>query len=235
MTTNPRCRDTLWLGQANCKVCTLRKGALFADLPDVVLDRLLMPVDQIVFGAKAVLYQEGELAHHVFSIREGLVKLVQVAANGSARIVRFLSAGDAAGLEALSDGRYRHTAEAVVATDVCRIPAESLVEINRQHSALFGELMLRWQGSLDRADEVITQLSTGTAQGRVARFLLNTLSDPEGSSCIALTREDLASLLSLTVETVSRTVAEFKRRGVLEERRGQFYFDRPGLAHAATL
>jgi CRP-like cAMP-binding protein len=235
MTTNIRCRDTHWLGQANCKMCALRKGALFAGLPDQALDRLLMPVDQMVFGAKAVLYQEGEPAHHVFSIREGLVKLIQVAPNGSSRIVRFLSAGDAAGLEALSDGRYRHTAEAIVATDICRIPAENLVEINRQYSALFEELMRRWQNSLDRADEVITQLSTGTAQGRVARFLLNTLSDPEGDTCIALTRDDLASLLSLTIETVSRTVAEFKRRGLLEERRGMFYFDRPGLAHAATL
>jgi CRP-like cAMP-binding protein len=122
-----------------------------------------------------------------------------------------------------------------VATNVCRIPGESLIEINRERSALFGELMRRWQGSLDRADEVITQLSTGTAQGRVARFLLNTLSDPAGNTCVALTREDLASLLSLTIETVSRTVAEFKRRGLLEERRGLFYFDRPGLAHAATL
>jgi CRP-like cAMP-binding protein len=235
MTTNIRCRDTSWLGQANCKLCTLRRGALFAGLSDEVLDRLLMPVDQMVFGAKAVLYQEGEPAHHVFSIREGLVKLTQAAPNGSSRIVRFLSAGDAAGLEALSDGGYRHTAEAIAATQVCRIPAENLVEINRQYSPLFEELTRRWQDSLDRADEVITQLSTGTAQGRVARFLLNTLSSPEDNSCLALPREDMASLLSLTVETVSRTVAEFKRRDLLEERRGMFYFDRPGLAQAATL
>ncbi len=230
----PRCRDINWLGQADCKLCAMRKGLLFARLPEEALDDL-MPVDKMILGAKAVLYREGEPARHVYSIRTGLVKLIQMAPNGTQRIVRFLKTGDVAGLESLSHGHYRHTAEAILPTDVCRIPAENLAEINKRHSELYEELLQRWMQTLDRADEVITQLSTGTAQGRVARFLLHTLSEPEGNTCVALTRDDLGALLSLTVETVSRTVAEFKRRGLLEEKEGMFRFDRAGLASAGTL
>lgn len=230
----PRCRDINWLGQADCKLCAVRKGLLFAHLPDEALDDL-MAVDKMILGAKAVLYREGESARHVYSIRTGLVKLIQMAPNGTSRIVRFLKAGDVAGLESMSNSQYRHTAEAILPTDVCRIPVENLSEINKRHSALYEELLQRWMQTLDRADEVITQLSTGTAQGRVSRFLLHTLSEPDGNSCVALTRDDLGALLSLTVETVSRTVAEFKRQGLLEEKEGVFRFDRAGLFHAATL
>ncbi|MDD5297753.1 MAG: Crp/Fnr family transcriptional regulator [Rhodocyclaceae bacterium] len=232
--SHPRCREINWQGQANCKVCTLRKGLLFARLPDEALDGLLS-VERMVHGAKAVLYQEGEPALHLYSVREGLVKLVQRAPNGSSRIVRLLKSGDVAGLESLSDGRYRHTAEAILPTHLCRIAAEGLSAIRHRYSELSDELMQRWQQSLDRADEVITQLSTGTAQGRVARVLLYTLSEPGSNRCVALTRDDLAALLSLTVETVSRTVAEFKRQGIVNEEHGVFHFDRLGLGRAATL
>jgi CRP-like cAMP-binding protein len=41
--------------------------------------------------------------------------------------------------------------------------------------------------------------------------------DPQRTECHRLSREDTAALLGLTVETVSRVFAEFKRQGWLVE------------------
>ena len=69
----------------------------------------------------------------------------------------------------------------------------------------------------------------------MVRCLLHTLSEPGSRSCSAMGREDIAALTSVTVETVSRIVAEFKRQGTLVEQRGQFSFDREALLrHADT-
>ncbi len=209
---------------------------MFSDVPDDVLEHLLHPVEHLLVGSKGILYHEGDAARHVYSIRDGLVKLVQLTPNGSKRIVRLLRAGDALGLEALGGGgSYRHTAEAILATDLCRIPIETLSGINARHYELYEALVQHWQTSIDMADEVITRFSTGTAQGRLARFLLHPLAEPEGESCLALSRDELAALLGLTIETVSRTVAEFKRKGIVEEKGGRFRFDRSRLEPMAML
>lgn len=213
----PYCTDATWVGRADCQHCDIRGTMLFSDLNESDLSSMLRPVDNLLLPAKATLYREGDAGDGVFTIRRGLVRLVHYAPNGTRRIVRLLKAGSVTGLEVLVDSRYHHTAEAVSETDLCRIPAEVITQMEGRNPALHSALMVRWQNNLDDADTVITQLSTGSAQARAARFLLQVSSDPKRTECHHLPREDIAALLGLTVETVSRVFAEFKRSGWLAE------------------
>ena len=213
----------------------MRGSGLFSGLPNAELEHLVRPADKFNVGTKVSLYEEGDAAEYVYFIRQGLVKLVQKAPGGKPRIVRFLKPGGVAGLESLTGAHYHHTAEALVSTEICRIPRETLQDINSRDVHLFGQLMLSWQKGIDDAHDVIARLCTGMAHGRVARFLLYTLCEPDGDSCIALSRDDLSALLGVTVETASRVVAEFKRKGILKESRGWFSFDRTGLAEFSKL
>ena len=92
-----------------------------------------------------------------------------------------------------------------------------LIQIESKNPKLHRALMGRWQDSLDEADAVITQLSTGSSQARVARYLLQASTDQQRTECHQLPRQDIAALLGLTVETVSRVFTEFKRNGWLSE------------------
>lgn len=232
--TRSRKRVVDWQAHTNCAECSLARGESFqcALLPR--REGGGAPIDKLAYGARTSLYGEGDPAHFIYVIREGLLKLTQLAINGMPRIVRFLHKGQLAGLEALSGGPYRHTAEAILPAVVCRVPLESFR--NHGHDpSIAPHLFSLWQRTTDDADMVITQLSTGTAQGRVARFLLHVLSEGKEDHCVALSREDMSALLSVTVETVSRTVAEFKRQGLLQESKGVFHFDRRALAPLAAL
>jgi CRP-like cAMP-binding protein len=70
--------------------------------------------------------------------------------------------------------------------------------------------MKRWQDALDKANDWLVDLSTGSARQRIARLLLM-LGSTDEVHCELMSREDMGSMLGLTMETVSRIVAEFRR------------------------
>ena len=71
--------------------------------------------------------------------------------------------------------------------------------------------------ALSEADAWLTELSTGPARERVARMLLRLIRGETASECTLFGREDLGAMLGITTETASRTIAEFKRKGLLTE------------------
>ena len=77
--------------------------------------------------------------------------------------------------------------------------------------------MTRWHQSLQEADVWLTQLSTGSAKVRVARFLLS-LPENENGEIELFSIEDLGAMLGITPETASRIMAEFRRSGIIVDK-----------------
>ena len=72
----------------------------------------------------------------------------------------------------------------------------------------------------------ITQLSTGSARQRVARLLQMLSCDLDTNECHLFNREDMGAMLGITTETASRTIADFKRSGILlEKSHGRYVVD----------
>lgn len=221
---NSLCTDPAWQGRADCRHCPIRSQALFAEVADGDLDRLLVPIDNLRYAPKAVIYAAGAPGRHVYTLRRGAVKLMQTLADGTQRVVRVLTTGDVFGLEALLDRTHGHTAVSLHGLDVCRIPIEVVHKLNAGAHPLHTELMRRWQRNLDQADAFITQLSTGTSQARMARLLL-LLDGPDGLlQGTPLPREDMGQILGISTETASRIVAEFKRQEIVREDSGLLHF-----------
>jgi CRP-like cAMP-binding protein len=96
---------------------------LFADLNEQDFGEIHTPIDDMVFAADAPLYNEGQTAVGVFTLRKGMVKLVRATADGRERIVRVLRPGDVIGLEALATARYDRRIQPVDATHSLNISA----------------------------------------------------------------------------------------------------------------
>lgn len=206
-----------WTGVADCKNCGIRQSVLFAGVEEQDFEAIHRPIDQLVYPAGSPIYAQDEVATSVFTIRSGLVKLTQFLPDGSQRIVRLLASTDVVGLEALVAPRYEHAATAIQDTEVCRIPVEVVRELSAKRPQMYTELMGRWHRALLDADRWITEFGTGTSRARVARLLLWLCEHDGGTECKLFGREDLGALLGLTTETVSRVMADFKRRGLIEE------------------
>jgi len=219
-----------WTGEADCETCTLRDSVLFSGLQEQDFKCIHSPIDEFLLPAGSMLYRTGDEGRYMYTIRRGLVKLVQYLPDGHQRIVRLLQDTDVAGLEALLGNSYQHDAVMLQSTEVCRLPVGVVQRLDKENPALHQELMSRWQRALMDADAWLTELSTGSAKQRVARLLLRLVHRQEGNQCELFSREDLGSMLSITTETASRTIAEFKRRGLLVETEiNHFLCDIPNL------
>lgn len=226
-------KEQAWQGEANCRICSLRDSVLFAGLEEKDFEHIHKPIDQRLLQPGDYLYHAGEKADHLFTIRSGLVKLVQYLPDGSQRIVRLLRTTDVTGMEALVGGEYQHDAIIMQNTEICALPVDVVQKLSQENSALHQELMRRWQRALAEADLWITQLSTGSAKQRVARLLLRLICNDD-NRCDLFNREDMGAILGITTETASRTVAEFKRKGLLREIKPHHYVaDREKLMEVA--
>jgi CRP-like cAMP-binding protein len=162
-----------------------------------------------------LLYRLGDTAEFVFILRYGLMKLVRYSAGGDERIVRLARGGDTVGLEALSGTPYRHTAVALSDTALCRVPARLVLETERSDPRFVDRVMAEMQEELEKADLFLTELCSGAAHARIARLLLHLREGRGDDACFLPMREEIGSLLGVTMETASRIVAEFRRDGLI--------------------
>jgi CRP-like cAMP-binding protein len=206
-----------WQGVANCSQCAIRNSVLFAGLSERDFETLHKPIDQFLFKAGSKIYGAGDTAEYMYTIRSGLVKLVQYLPDGTQRIVRLLKTSDVIGLEAVLDPAYKHDAITLHETEVCRYPASAAQALSDSNPQLHKELMKRWQRALNEADAWVTELSTGSSKQRVSRLLLMLVKDNPANNCSLFGREDMGAMLGITTETASRTIAEFKRQRLIVE------------------
>jgi CRP/FNR family transcriptional regulator, anaerobic regulatory protein len=188
---------------------------LFSGLPDEAFDHMLQPIDHFIFPPGGLLHESGRCGEFVFSIRRGLVKLINIAPGGVQRIVRLLGPGSSVGLELLDGEKgYRHSVVAVNEVDACRIPLTTVKRLQAAYPVLHNQVRERLQEQLDRADDWIVSMGTGPAKERVVSLLLmlgDICSDSNGDIEM-LHLDDMAAIVGTSIETVSRIIADLKRR-----------------------
>ena len=170
--------------------------------------------------AKFVLYREGAPVDRVFIIRSGMVKLLSYLPNGRARIVRLHTRDHWVGLEGLLGKGYDHTAIVANTALVHAIPIQHLQHLERNNPRELAGLLYHWHNDLVQADKWIANFSTGSIKSRVARlleFLVTLECSPSANSVELLTVCEMAEILGVTAESVSRTLAEFKRTDILRK------------------
>ncbi|MCG5500308.1 Crp/Fnr family transcriptional regulator [Ectothiorhodospira lacustris] len=209
----------------DCGRCPVRDVSLFGDLPDEVVLRLNNPAEHLDLPAGHVLYREGAEANAAFTLKDGVIKLTRTAVNGRDQILRLLTRGDVMGAEGLMGHAYNHTATTLTPVQICRLPLPVLKRLQAEHPTLNHALLARWALALQQVENLALELGTKKAGERLAAFLLywRAKNGHYPSMPLPLSRTETGALLGLTVETVSRFFADWKRRGYLSEKAGIIY------------
>jgi len=208
--------ESAWRGTSDCRSCGIRAMVLFADLNEEDFKHIHAPIDDLHYQAGQVLYDEAHPALGVFTIRQGMVKLVRVTSDGRERIVRVLLPGDVAGLEALATGHYDSQAVALAPVSVCRIPLDVIQQLGGTSPRLHLKLMEKWHNALKQADDWLAELNFGSARQRVRNFVRKMQAVSEDGTAILFAREDMGAMMDLKLETVSREVSTLVRDAVME-------------------
>lgn len=173
----------------------------------------------LTFDSQTSVYFEGDVAGCMYYIESGMVKLINHMPNGRARIVRILGAGKIFGIEGiLQEAYYKHTAVVLGDGKIHRIAVPRLRMLMQRNSELTINIIEHWHNHLYYADTWITQFSAGAIKNRVARLVnfLGIIEYGQDSLFVRLlTCEEMAEVLGVTPESVSRVLAQFKRDHIL--------------------
>jgi CRP/FNR family nitrogen fixation transcriptional regulator len=170
------------------------------------------------------LYAAGEPAEHCFRIVSGCVRMVGLDADGRRQIADFLFPGELCGFDAL--GTHHLSAEALTdAVVVVCYPRRAVDGLADRHAEVAASLRGTAMQSLRRAHGKMFLLGRKTAGERVAAFLLEMAARSPGAAGgrhvgLPMIRADIADHLGLTLETVSRTMAQLCRDGAIAAARG---------------
>lgn len=166
------------------------------------------------YGQHETIFFEGDQADGICQLLEGAVMLYKLLPDGRRQVVELLSQGDVFGF---AQGDYRDcSAETLTETRV-RLIDRRCAERSCSFQRILARQMLI---QLEAMHEHAVLLGRKSAMERVASFLLRLANDvevDEGSPVISLpmTRQEIADYLGLTIETVSRSFSELKRRGLI--------------------
>ncbi len=169
-----------------------------------------------------ILFRENDPSENLFVLRRGLIKLTTVSIDGHAQIVGLAVPGQLVGFETKSKKARRFTAETVTPVTVCRLRNGDMLRVLKQNPPVAMAVIELVNHELLEAQQFIRMLRKRSAEKRVAWFLLSLASHaaPGATIPLALSRREIAELLGLTVETVSRLMSSFRRGGLIDAPRG---------------
>jgi CRP/FNR family transcriptional regulator len=213
-----------------CRMVPAPEQATLADLIDAMNTRsegppsadhqLRLPLWQL--RPEAVLFHEGSAAESIYIVRTGNLKCVRVLEDGYHQVLSFAGRGDVLGFESFYRGLQLTSAKALDSATVFAIPAHGLDGLRERSPAFDAALQFALSRQLARAGDMAELLAAVAADTKLARFLvwLSARMVESGQSGLRLHlrmgRRDIASLLGVANETISRSFTRLAESGVLE-------------------
>ncbi|MBN8913831.1 MAG: helix-turn-helix domain-containing protein, partial [Rhizobiales bacterium] len=171
--------------------------------------------------AKEHVFCEGDPRTHVYRVEEGVIAIYKTLFDGRRRIIDFAYPGDFIGLGVL--GEHIMSAQATCPARVRCLSAAALESLAETDASLALKLYKSVCQDLLAARSLLVTVGQRSAVERMAAFLLalhRRGSDASDVIKLAMRRSDIADLLGLTIETVSRTLTKLREMGVIEVEQG---------------
>lgn len=168
------------------------------------------------------VFAMGQTFNGLFVVRSGALKSVVTHDDGSDNVIAFHMKGDLLGTDGIYKKQYWCEAVALTDCEVIRLPAENFFSPERTCDDM--EQMLYWGISreINREQASYSVSHAARSEVRVARFLLQQSDSFANMGCsprrftLTMTRRDIGSYLSVTLETVSRAMSLLNSLGMIE-------------------
>lgn len=201
--------------------CTYCEGVLYSGLSEEETAEVRGLLSLSTSEPHAVLFHAGDASTHLFIIREGQVKLTAPNIKGHDYIIGLVGPGYPLGFDTIGVAEYSYTAETLTPTVLCRIEHRDLIQLLMRNPKVSLNVLWAVNEQLAHARTLIRALGQKTAVGKVASLLLDLIpaqadGEPARPTPLYLSRTEIAQILGLRGETVSRIMAELRRDRILE-------------------
>ena len=209
----------------NCRkdVCT-KKVPIFAVLNSCELIDVLEKIVHKEFEKNEIIFSEGGKAETLYFVNEGKIKLYKYTKDGKEQILHILSEGDFFGeLNLLRESEYGFNAKAIENCKICTLGKDKFKDILLNKPEISIKILEVMGERLAKMENLAQRLATNDVDARTAYILLD-LSKRYGeedlkyniSINLPINRENMASYIGVTRETISRKLKRFEEEGLIK-------------------
>jgi CRP/FNR family transcriptional regulator len=203
-----------------CERCPVADRAVCAVLDQDERERLVRIGRRRRFVRGETILAAGDDSASFGTLVSGAAKLSSIDRDGTERIVALVH--PAGTLGQLFGATERLSVTALGECEVCLFPRATFEVLAGEQPALAARLLQDALASLEESRSLIDLISHREARGRVAGLLRAFARAASTHGChdaaqfeLPLTRGEMAQLLGLTIETVSRTLTGLERDGTI--------------------
>ncbi|NOT84023.1 MAG: fumarate/nitrate reduction transcriptional regulator Fnr [Methylococcaceae bacterium] len=211
--------------QASCPSCKLADLCLpyglqkneVQQLAAIVKNKRPLQIDEL-------LYRQGDVSQSLYAVKAGSFRSFILNSEGMEQIIGFYLPGELIGLDALQHGQYTCSTVALETASVCELPLSQLNDLCTKIPSLQIQMNRILGKEISSDHDKILLLGHRSAKERLATFLLMlstrylALGFSSTEFNLSMQRQHIANFLGLTIETVSRQLAELGKIGVITVR-----------------
>lgn len=178
------------------------------------------------------LYYDGDQPMGLYLVLEGCIKTAKQADDGRELTTGMYYTDDYLGVSALLlNEAFSETAQAVEDTAVCLLLKESVLLLLDQYPQIGNQFIKILSNDIREKEEQLLNLAYYSVRKRLSRALLRlgnqSAETPSGRSSgtqdgttlpFNISREQLAALVGIAAETVSRTLTDFQNEGLIDKK-----------------
>jgi len=188
-------------------------------IPETLLAKFSNDTFEVHYKKGTLIFEEGDNALFYYQVKKGAVKMYNLTEDGKEFMQGFFEPGTSFGEPPLF-GNFLYPASAAAIDDVTllRVPKLSFMELLKA----FPEIHLKFTGQLCKRlkykSMIMKEVSVYPPQHRIYTLLsyLKSKESPETTYAVPLTRQQIADLTGLRVETVIRSIKKLEEQKKLK-------------------
>jgi len=176
----------------------------------------------IAHPAGALLFVEGQECRGIYILCKGRVKLSTTSSDGQTLIFKIAQPGEVLGLNTTISGLpHEATAETGQPCQLNFVKRDDFLKFLTEHTEASMQAAIHLSHECQQAYQHLRSFVMRSAPQRIARLMLDWSHEDAGMATatgirVALTHEEIGQIIGMSRETVTRTLADFRKQRIAE-------------------
>ncbi|WP_183564144.1 response regulator [Mucilaginibacter sp. SP1R1] len=170
---------------------------------------------------KQILYYDGDQPMGIYLILDGCIKTIKFSDDGREFMTGLYKTDNYLGVNALLlNEAFKETAIAVEDATVCLLPKDIILSLLTRYPAISQQFLRMLSNNIAEKEDQMLELAYNSVRKRLAQVLLRLNKQSDDPRLLKISREELAGMAGMAMETVSRTLTNFKDEGLIDKKSG---------------
>lgn len=175
--------------------------------------------EEVTFTKEEVIYYEGDYSNYIYLINKGTIKCYNIDEKGKELVTALHKDDDLFGYSSFAKNiPHKETATTLTDTKLIRVSFIEFKKILSNNHKIVLELIELLTDNLSEVKEQLLQMAYSTVNKKTAATILKFAEkiNRKPEDAIKISRSDLASVAGISPETFIRTLALFKKDGIIK-------------------